>query len=501
VGKPNQGPGNGWSWAIGLLVLLTLAAGVLRAVGLNSQLWCDEIVLVVNAIRVPARTLLTSYFWDNQHTLYALSAQGCVAIFGDYPWSARLPAILCGTAAVPALYLLGRELTDRFEALAAAALLAVSYHHIWFSQNARGYTALMLAAVLATWCLVRGLKRPGWGPWLAYATVVALGMYVHLTMLFVAVSHALVCGWLILVSGRTFEWRTDWRRPAAAFTLAAVLTLLLYAPMLGDVAYFFLHKPTGMKAISTPRWALAEAWTVLQKGLGGKPGLAIPVLLSGGLVLGCGLWSYLRQDLVSLLLLVLPIAITFGGALAGRGTMYPRFFFYLLGFGLLVVARGIAVLSREVTGRLPLPALQRHPQFVAASLVLLLMAFSVASLGANYRYPKQDFAGALAFVEAHRVNGDPVVTAGDPATFCYQRYYNQPWIEVRDVEQLQAVLGGGRPVWLVYTMPQYLDLGKPALAAQIRESFRVVREFPGTLNGGAVLVCCAEPTSGGRQQP
>ena len=215
-----------------LLVLLTLAAAVLRAVGLNSQLWCDEIVTVVNSIHVPTRALLTSYFYDNQHTLYSLLAQACVALFGDQPWAVRLPAMVLGTASVPVLFLLGQELTDRFEALTAAGLLAVSYHHVWFSQNARGYTALMLAALLATWCLVRGLKGPGWRPWLFYAATVALGLYTHLTMVFVAVSHALLCGWLVLrPEGRPEGWpRPDWRRLAAAFVLAGALTFLLYAP-------------------------------------------------------------------------------------------------------------------------------------------------------------------------------------------------------------------------------------------------------------------------------
>src|SRR5205085_6420942 len=101
-----------------LLVLLTAGAGVLRAVGLNSQLWCDEITTVVHSVRIPTRTLLTSYFYDNQHTLYSLLAQGCVFLFGEQPWVVRLPAMVFGTACVPVLYFLGRELPDRLQALA-----------------------------------------------------------------------------------------------------------------------------------------------------------------------------------------------------------------------------------------------------------------------------------------------------------------------------------------------------------------------------------------------
>ena len=401
-----------------------------------------------------------------------------------------------GTVSVPVLYLLGRELTDRAEALIAAGLLAVSYHHIWFSQNARGYTGLLLAALLATWCLVQGLRKPGWRPWLLYAVTVALGMYTHLTMIFVAISHALVCGWWVM-SGEwlvvrrdkpthhspltTHHSPPDWRRPAVGFVLAGTLTLLLYAPMLADVQNFFLHKPTGMKAVSTPRWALVETWNSLQKGLGGNATVTLPVLLGAGLILGCGLGSYWRHNRIVLALCVLPGLITLCGALAVRGTMYPRFFFYLLGFGLLIVARGITVASRGVIAFLVPDASPRLGQRVGAwmggGLAALLMACFAASLGTNYRYPKQDFEGAMNYIEAQQEDGEPVLTAGVAATFCYQRYYHRPWEEARTAGQL-ATICGTRPVWLVYTFPRYLEVADADLAAMIRERFTVVPPFP-----------------------
>jgi hypothetical protein len=496
------------AWTLSLLLLFTGVAAVLRTVGLNSQLWCDEITFEVDSVRKSTLSLLTTYSYDNQHTFYALLAQAAVMLFGDEPWVLRLPAMVFGTTSVAVLYLLGRELTRRIEALAAAGLLAVSYHHIWFSQNARGYTALMLADLLATWCLVRGWKRPSWRPWLLYAVVVALGMYTHLTMLFVVVSHAILCGWLVLRSIRENREpriehgdylsppaiHLDWRRPVVSFALAGMLTLLLYAPMLADVWHFFLHKPTGMKGVSTPGWALTEAWNILQKGLGGQPLIAVPALLAAALVTGCGLWSY-RRDPLALGLLVLPALITFAGALAGRGTMYPRFFFYLMGFGLLVVARGIMVLSQGILSLLAREASPRYVGLAGAVLVGLLMIGSAASLGANYRWPKQDFAGAIAYVEANRADGEPVVVAGLASEICLQRYYCRPWDEVRSPEQLAKVRGTGRRVWVVYTMPRYLEQQYPDLALAIREQFAVVHEFPGTLGGGAVLVCRAEPLS------
>jgi uncharacterized membrane protein len=481
--------------AISVVALFTVAAALVRAIGLNSQLWSDEIVFEVNAIREPTWQLLTRFFYDTQHTFYALLAQASVAVFGDHPWVVRLPAMVFGTLAVPALYRLGIQVTDRFEALAAAGLLAVSYHHVWFSQNARGYTVLMLAALLATSCLVRGLKQPGWGPWLLYSLIVALGAYTHLTMVFLAVSHALLCGWLVFKHEAPSGWHCDWGRAATSFVLAALLTILFYAPMFADVQDFFMHKPSGLKQLSTPSWALSEALVVLRRGLGENAVIALPVLVVGGVMTICGLWSYFRQDRVVFVLFALPVLVTVGGALVARGTMYPRFFFFLAGFALLGVSRGIAVF---IQGGLALLAPRVSPvmaRWAGIALVGVLMACSVASLGANYRRPKQDFEGPIAYIEAHRTDGEPVVTAGAAATFCYHRYYQKPWGEVHSAAELTGIRAPGRAVWLVYAFPRYLRPEDPELARSIELEFTIEREFDGTLNGGELVVCRATPKS------
>jgi 4-amino-4-deoxy-L-arabinose transferase-like glycosyltransferase len=481
---------------IAALAVLTTAAAVLRVISLNSQLWCDEIIFEVNAVREPTWDLITHYSYDTQHTFYALLAQGFVAIFGDHPWVVRLPAVLCGTLSIPALYRLGMEVTDRFESLAAAGILAVSYHHVWFSQNARGYTLLLLAALLATLCLVRGLRSSAWGPWIAYAVIVALGAYTHLTMVFLAISHALICAGLLL-RPTNHRWKCDWRKATTGFALAALLTVLLYLPMLSDVQNFFLHKPSGMKGLSTPGWAFFEALNVLAKGIGLKAFLAIPALLVAAAIIGCGLWSYFRQDRTVFFLFMLPVVVTVCGALAGRGTMYPRFFFFLAGFALLILARGIMVFIHGLAKRFALG----KERSIAFETICLLMACSAASLGPNYWYPKQDFQGPIAYIQEHKVEGDTVVTAGTAATTCYHRYYQQPWESVGTATDLAKQKSANHSVWLVYAFPRYFAAECPELADLLGKSLTVEQQFAGTLSGGELVVCRAAPLAQVRSIP
>src|SRR5262245_62590525 len=130
------------STAIVLLTAVGALALVLRVIALDSQLWLDE-MFTARLIRehAPAE-LFTVYGNDTNHVLYTALAGLSVSWFGEHAWSVRLPALLFGVASVPATYLLGSLVASRWEGIVAAMLLAVSYHHVWFSQNARGYTAV-----------------------------------------------------------------------------------------------------------------------------------------------------------------------------------------------------------------------------------------------------------------------------------------------------------------------------------------------------------------------
>src|SRR5262245_3001296 len=125
-----------------LLAVILIAAAILRFYRLNEGLWFDEILTAVRYVRLPFAKLLFAYDSENQHFLYSILAHFSVSVFGEYSWSLRLPAALFGIGAIAMTYVFGCAVTSRSESLLTSALLTVSYFHIWFSQNARGYTGL-----------------------------------------------------------------------------------------------------------------------------------------------------------------------------------------------------------------------------------------------------------------------------------------------------------------------------------------------------------------------
>ena len=172
VGRGDQGEKvERWEgWALAAILLLALIA---RIIGLNAGLWYDEIFTLTHYVRAPLGQVLSDFSSLNNHMFYSLQAKAAVPMLGESAWTLRLPAMLFGLASLAALWAIARGPSGRLPTLFALLLLAISYHHVWFSQNARGYTGLLFWTSLATLFLIEGLKRPDWRICTGYGLSVA----------------------------------------------------------------------------------------------------------------------------------------------------------------------------------------------------------------------------------------------------------------------------------------------------------------------------------------
>ena len=285
---------------VGLLLISICAVAIpLRLYRLDTDLWIDEVLTLVLFVRPAIGEIFTSFPAQNQHMLYSVMAKGAIAIWGESAWALRLPAVFFGVVSIPALFLLARKLTDKWQALAACALMALSYHHIWFSQNARGYTGVLFFAILSTWLWVKALPQKRWSLWLGYIAVVVLGMWINLTMAFMAASHGLTYV-LLLIFGRRDRAGVkslgqvalgSWWMPLAAGALCVTVTLQLYALSLPD----FLN--SGYNEVSLESEWTQVWWLVLETIRGLHIGYAgWFAVLAMIVVLGTGWLSIFRRS-------------------------------------------------------------------------------------------------------------------------------------------------------------------------------------------------------------
>ena len=166
-------------------------------------------------------------------------------------------------------------------------------------------------------------------------------------------------------------------------------------------------------------------------------------------------------------------------------TLFPRFFFFAMGFGVIIVIRG-AMRSGIVIGKLlRLPRLDTGWSGTAlcAGLIMASMLSVPFSFG-----PKQDYVSALNLIEHEKQMGDAVVTVGI-AKYPYGEFYKTDWESVGTLQDLERVRDNNKRTWVVYTMPAQSKEAYPEIFAAIEREFTIVGEFYGTLNGGAVIVC------------
>jgi hypothetical protein len=164
--------------------------------------------------------------------------------------------------------------------------------------------------------------------------------------------------------------------------------------------------------------------------------------------------------------------------------LWPRFFFFLAGFGVLTLIRGLLIFGTRL-GKL---FQANHPKLQPIGMGLCILTISLSAISIAWAYgPKQDFGGALTFVENKREPTDAVVSVG-LATFTYQKLYRKNWQEAATIQELNAIRLQNTRTWVVYTMPLHLESYFPEILSSLESEFELVEIFPGTLGGGAVFV-------------
>ena len=280
------------------LIVLSVVAFVLRLVNLNSDLWLDEVLTLLDFVRYPVGHIVTSFPSQNQHMLFSLLAKLSTTVFGESAWSLRLPSVLFGIGSIWAFFFLGRKIVGQKEALLGCALLTVSYHHIWFSQNARGYMGLLLFTMLATWCWLEALEKNDVKWWVAYSVFVVLGMWANITMAVVVAVQGII--YLILfaiprLSGDPVNVVSLERRaglkPIVSWLLSVTVTLQLFALALPEFLAVGLHEESKESEWTHPLWVITESLKSLSIGFAG-----IAVVLVGGAFVAFGWFMLFRKN-------------------------------------------------------------------------------------------------------------------------------------------------------------------------------------------------------------
>ncbi|MEO8605372.1 MAG: glycosyltransferase family 39 protein [bacterium] len=442
-------PGDRTVWVI--LAATVLGGAALRLYGLDAQsLWNDELsgwaqFSVDSWWRVLARVPVdhTPAFWWLLH--------GWMQVAGDSEIALRLPSALLGSAAVAAMFALGRTLYGQREGLIAAAVTATAWMPIFYSQEARPYMLLLLLVVLVSIALidvVRGLQRTATLPRvaaLAYVIAAALTCYTHyFGLLFICLQAALV-GMIILR-----------RQPHALVRIAALYTLVFasFVPWLRRAEVVVAYAPDWIAPV-TPR----VIWDLQRFLFNDSTPFA---------VLALGLWATLlvreyrtrRQPraarlepptLLLLVWLVVPVAVVYVRSMLAAPAFINRVLIIVAPAAYLLVARAIAQLS-----------VRRWVAPLATGALCAALLVDLFVVRRYYREPtKEQFREAAAYLVAHDQAAAPTVVLACAHNRKYFDYYLERLgsprrvdavaVAVEDDARVQELIAARAPVdvWLL----------------------------------------------------
>jgi mannosyltransferase len=363
-----------------LLVLITLLAAALRFFKLGQwSFWGDEIHTVRHSLRSVNELQLNGLsFFLTGFTLNLL---------GTSEWSARLASAVIGIVSIPVFYFPVRKMLGPVVALGACLLLALSPWHLYWSQNARFYTALLLFYTLALFAFYFWLEENRPKYLVAFLVFAGLAVLERLFALFLAPVIGVYLLMLLILPVPKPVGLTK-QNLALLIVPGTILALYLAWPHISDLPGL-ISKFAWVN--NNPAWILAGIVFYIR----------IPIILLGT----AGIVALFMQHSRAALLLgsaaIVPVlGITLLSLFTYTANRYA--FVALSSWTILASVAGIYLFTSS------------KAKLVAASVLLLLMADPLSQNALYYQYNngnRDDWKGAFALVERNLEENDIVAVS------------------------------------------------------------------------------------------
>ncbi|OGM70766.1 hypothetical protein A2975_02655 [Candidatus Woesebacteria bacterium RIFCSPLOWO2_01_FULL_44_14] len=373
-----------------MIRIIVLLALILRLISLNQSLWLDEATSALVARDYSWNLIFGQFLPGDFHPpLYYMLLKIWGLFFGTSEIALRSLSVVAGVATVYLVYKIVNATT-------AALLLATSGLHIYFSQEVRMYQLASFFVALAVYFFVKSKNEGGVG----YGVALAAAVLTHyLTVLMLPVF------WLIARKNKKFYMSHN------IMFLAGLLWLPTFIKQLTG--------GLGVKNISPAWWnilgktSLKEIALVPTKFMLGRISFESDWLY-GVVVAGLGIlffWLLFRARRANKLFwywLIVP-----AGLAALIGFFVPVFNYFRILFVLpafyILVAAGISTLKSKWRS-------------VVLGLVLTVNVVTSGIYLVNPKFHREDWRGAVNFVESQKDEGDITLFVQDSQMEAY-RYY------------------------------------------------------------------------------
>jgi hypothetical protein len=216
--------GPAWA-AASTLAVLALLLGWSLLVALDQSLWHDEAFTAVTYVGPGPKEIFFGTYVPNDHVLFDALAWLTTSVVGESEIALRLWSVVPALAAAVAIVAWAWTRLGRWVAVATGLLAATSPVLIVLARQARGYGLSMLAGVLMLVFADRLARRPDGRGLLGFGAAGLIGIA---TLPVFSVAYAGEAA--VLMAARRTRVRV-----AVTLGVVGLASLILYAPLLGDV--------------------------------------------------------------------------------------------------------------------------------------------------------------------------------------------------------------------------------------------------------------------------
>jgi mannosyltransferase len=402
-----------------LLAVVTLLALGLRLYKLAEwSFWRDELATINRALGHFNIETIINQWW--RPPLSVILTGGFLNHFGVNEWFARIPSVVIGVLSILLIFFVAKRLSNGWVGLLASIMVALSTWHIFWSQNARFYTSLMLLYFLASFLFYIFIERGH----LKYLVLFAF-------IFFLAMSERLNAILLIpvLIFYLVLLFFLPWKKPAG-FNLRNLSFLV--APGVAIV----LLELYSLVSTSTTRIGFAFE-TFFGKPIDDPVRILILILFSIGVPLAVlaffsGFSMISERNRLGLYLL-LNATIPIGILLAGSPFIFTveRYAFITLPSWILLASYGIWEITRKV---------QFRPYLIGACLLFMIIGDMSATNLMYYQINhgnRQDWRQAMQIV-THNASTDDVIVSSVAELGSYYTGREVLWLGDIDPEMVKT---------------------------------------------------------------
>ncbi len=386
------------------LLLLLLMAFALRVHQLDAfSFWQDEGLTPLRAsyslggILSNEITIQGAVSQDTHPPLYFLLIHLSRGLLGESDFAYRFPSVLASVLLIPLLYQFGAAVAGKKVGLIAALLASFNPLLIWFSQEARMYTMVVLFATAASYALWRGLTGHRVIRWLLlYILFAALAFLTHYTAALLIAFQALFWLWLL--------WKRGHRLLIVGTLIIGLLILIPFIPY--TIPRLFTGAETNYFYVS-PLIMLQDI--IHGFGMGNTTQFSqliirlLDIVVAIIVILGFyGAYRVSKGWLLPSFLLVYLLAVVLGLALGSLiKPMYQGVRHIIVGSSAFILLLSLGVFA--------LPKRPRWLPYTALALILVGPLISLNNLYNNDRYAKDDVRGLITYIEEHAGDRDVVL--------------------------------------------------------------------------------------------